>query len=147
MKFEINKKIISFKPNVISLYKNLYNHSWALVWISSGLHNFSTFLNTLTSMQIIIRILETLSFLIHLVHWKAYAIICWQMWKEILGYPRISFHICQQIIAYAFQWTKWIKKLSVSKILIMICMEVRVFRNVEKLCNPEEIQTNAHEWL
>ena len=31
VKFEINKRIISFKPNLISKYKNPYNLSWALV--------------------------------------------------------------------------------------------------------------------
>ena len=28
-----------------------------------------------------------------------------------------SFHICQKIIKYAFQWTNWLKKRSVSKIM------------------------------
>jgi len=31
--------------------------------------------------------------------------------------PRISFQFCQKIIAYAIQWTKWLVKLSVFKIL------------------------------
>ena len=30
---------------------------------------------------------------------------------------RISFHISQKIIAYAFQWTKWLTKISVFKII------------------------------
>ena len=45
---------------------------------------------------------ETLSFLSHLVHWKAYAIIFWQMWKDILGFelrsPRI---VCTKLIPSA----------------------------------------------
>ena len=32
--------------------------------------------------------------------------------------PRIYFHIFQKIITHAFQWTKWLKKLSVFKIMV-----------------------------
>ena len=34
--------------------------------------------------------------------------------------PRISFHIYQKIIAFAFQWTKWLKKLSAFKIMFHV---------------------------
>ena len=35
---------------------------------------------------------------------------------DLSSNPRISFHICLQIIAYAFQWTEWLKKRRVFKI-------------------------------
>ena len=38
-------------------------------------------------------ILEILSYLRHLVHWKAYAITFWQMWKGILGFELRSTRI------------------------------------------------------
>ena len=56
---------------------------------------------------------ETLSFLSHLVHWKAYAIVFWQMWKDILGFelrsPRI---VCTKLIPSAKKYifiTNWIE--------------------------------------
>ena len=55
-------------------------------------------------------------FLCHLVHWIAY-------FEGLSSNPRISFHICQKMIAYAFQWTKWLKKLSVFK-MIYLCSGV-----------------------
>ena len=42
-------------------------------------------------------ILKTLSFLSHLVHLD-------------------KCHICEKIIAYAIQWTKWLKKLGIFEI-------------------------------
>ena len=38
---------------------------------------------------------------------------------DLSSNPRISFHICQKIILYAFQWTKWLKKGSISKIIYL----------------------------
>ena len=48
--------------------------------------------------------------------------------------PRISFHFCQEIkiIAYAIQWTKWIKKLGVLKIVIIQIANGLIHQNILK---------------
>ena len=56
-------------------------------------------------------ILKTLSFLRHFVHWKAYTIIFWQMWKDILGFELRSARIvCIKLILKRYIFiTKWIE--------------------------------------
>ena len=61
-----------------------------------------------------------------LVHWKAYTIIFWQMWEDILGFElrsaRIVFHICQKNNCICFSVNKWLKKRSVFKIIYSCCV-------------------------
>ena len=57
--------------------------------------------------------MKTLGFLSHLIHWKAYTIIFWQMWKDVLGFElRFARIVCIKFIPSVKKYifiTKWIE--------------------------------------
>ena len=81
---------------------------------------------------------ETLSFLSHLVHWKAYVIIFWQMWKDILGFELRSARIvCIKFIPSAkkIHFFNQMNRVSWSKVHKFILMnlwfsQLYILRNI-----------------
>ena len=55
---------------------------------------------------------------------------------------QLSFHICQKKIAHVFQWTKWLKKRSVFKIILYYNKTIRMITNIVRDA-PEDIVRGA----